>query len=1610
MSIPIGLLIGTGIFALFAARRFSGNRIPFWLVVIPLFATGIFGWWGNPWILIDHLRWVLWLPALGILACTLFVCSKEKVGTGSLGIRLLALGIAMSALLNPLKEIYDPTTQVHRTEFLWALLPTLSFGAIVAGAWISFRQRRIGVDEIDSECGRRSTLLIFLLMAVLSGGWFWTEHASRSVDHYWRNHVSKDAELVAAACGSSTYIRQLTGTRADTALPAYNSLKERLGNVVKSSNGYRFAYLMTMKEGKVVFLLDSEPRGSKDESVAGDIYTDADPLLYGAFYHPRSFVTGPYRDQWGTWISGYAPVPGNVMNGLPVYLGMDKSTADWGKSLDRVRQEKMLVVVVLALFVTGLIVINYLSGESRIRQASSEERLRLSLQGANLVSWEMDVHSQTMTIDQSGMKEWDVLELPSRLTAQEFLTLVHPDDWDVVRKAFTGFFQGTKKALEAEFRLRQTDGRFLWVISRGQITRGDDSEHRPRAAGLILDISDRKKTELELVRQRTEASRLALVAESAASAVIITSLDGQIEWVNAGFTEITGYPFDDVKGKKPGEFLQGKNTDPKVVEKIRLALTGRHGFQETLLNYHKNGTPYWVAIECQPLLNEKGEASGFMAIETDVTRRVEAEKALEDQRQRLQQINITLLALGENYEENLKLLTDLAVRVLHATHAFYARIEHEQLVILAKAGLPEDHPLRLPAAKSLYAEVIQGEVHFLTIHDPSLRGTSDPDLAGFQTYIGEGVHLAGQVVGSLSLLYQHRFEITEDLHDCLLIISQAIGKEEMLHLNRYKLDALTALEATERSRFSTLLKNIDDAVLVENTQRQITYANPAFEAMFRLSFPAIQGLSCGEVLRKAATGFLNEEGFISTIDETISLGKTSLNKIHQTLDGQHIMRDFFPIQNEGIRYGFMWRFRNITRMKKHQLLLEAIGDVGQLLLNTPLNSSNAWLALVTMLGKKIGIDRVRISRYQFAADGSFKESQVFAEWDKKVGQSFYRDINEVGKYTNTAQDQPAYWLEQFLNGRCVYELGDGISSHLLKKLGTRSFLSIPISVAGRLWGTMGFHYGMDSYPWEDEEITLLETVASLISSRLDLQHSEKALVAAVNAADAANRAKSTFLATMSHEIRTPLNAVIGVSSLLLETKLDQQQRDYAATVAGSGEILLELINDILDYSKIEAGKIDIEQRPFSISDVLIESLEILARPAAEKKIDLSYACDPSLPQLVIGDRTRIKQVLLNLVSNAVKFTQTGSVSLRAEPGGGSLIRLMVRDTGIGMDEEVQTRLFVPFMQADSSVTRKYGGTGLGLAISKRLVELMGGTISVHSTPGEGTTFTMDLPLPVGQADLKNAPAPDRFLIGKRVLIVDDNPVNRQFLRDQLHIWGMNTVEAEGGEAALALLTPHHHFALVLLDYQMPDIDGLSLARTIKSLPQGKRLPLILLSSVIERVPSDDEALFTAALTKPLRNTQLLEVISASLSVGKGKSRGLVDPIQASELRVLVAEDNQTNQKVITMMLSRFGVNPVMVENGLQALEAVKCKTFDLVLIDIQMPVMDGLQASREMRKYFGVGPRPEIVALTANAFKEDREACLAAGMDGYLVKPITLDRLRAVVEKASRHPTMGEGI
>ena len=949
-----------------------------------------------------YARWMLWAPAFLLLGISLLRLSGRHSGSTPVGRRLLLVGLGLMALLDPAQEVFGAIAKGSSPEgnvlpvanhLLWAILPTLTCVVLLAGSWISFRERRIDGLRTQLQGVWRERFLWCLFVSVLALGWFWTAYSSRHADAAARSQLVQEAQLISCVM-DPVLVSQLTGTREDVNLPAYRKLKQQLSDVVKASGSYRFAYLMAFRDGKFIFLVDNEPQGSKDESVAGDVFPDAEPELLEAFQHPHFLATGPYPDQWGVWITGYAPLANLAMNGAPVYLGIDDNAANWCANLDRIRLEKMFETLLLALFFAGFILINYLTEESALRQAASEDRLRLSLQGANLVSWELDIESQTLLIDSEVGKAGALVHLPSQLSMDEFLQHVHPEDRDQVRWVYDSFIGKSEGVIETEFQLSRADGSYSWVISRGQITHCKRWRGECSAAGLMFDISARKKTELELIQRRKEASRLALVAESTTDAVMIADACGIIEWANPGFTKITGYSWGEIQGKKLWDFLVGHGTNASVLERMESAFTHHAGFKVRLLACHKTGSPYWVDLECQPLFSDTGELTGYMAIESDVTASVEA----------------------------------------------------------------------------------------------------------------------------------------------------------------------------------------------ENT-----------------------------------------------------------------------------------------------------------------------------------------------------------------------------------------------------------------------------------------------------------------------------------LVEARNAADAANRAKSTFLATMSHEIRTPLNAVIGLSSLLLETPLESRQHDYAETIASSGKILLALIDDSLDYSKIEAGRIEIESHPFVLADLLNETLKVLSPAAGEKKIALREEIDPSLPAVIMGDRARLRQVLLNLVSNAIKFTEQGSVVIQAECTAERKLRLMVKDTGIGMNREVQERVFSPFVQADSSIARKYGGTGLGLTISRRLLELMGGVISIRSKEGEGTSFILELPLEIARAQ-EAATSLDK--------------------KDE------TALPAEG----------------------QPE----------------------------ERTSSPE--------SPPLM------------------------PLE--EIRVLVAEDNPMNQKVITMQLARLGITPVVVENGLQAIHEVKKQWFDLLLIDMQMPVMDGLEATRQLIEYFHGEKRPSLIALTAIDLKE----------------------------------------
>ncbi len=816
-------------------------------------------------------------------------------------------------------------------------------------------------------------------------------------------------------------------------------------------------------------------------------------------------------------------------------------------------------------------------------------------------------------------------------------------------------------------------------------------------AGVLLSLATSRSRALVLAREMTsslraaeaEARKLAMVAARTSNAVIICDAQGRIEWTNEGFTRISGYDLEEVRGRRPDSFLQGPLTDPEVVQTMRRGIVSREGFSVEVINYSKTGKSYWLHIEVQPLHAPDGTLSGFMAIETDISERKAAEQKLQANEQRL--VALTTNAPG---------------------------------------------------------------VFFQFVVTPDGRRSFPMLSEGFRELFG---HAPDGIPDRPRLL-------------------------------------LASVEKKHRRR------------VWAGVERAIAEAAPWMD-----SFP-----------------ILRDDGMLRWV----------------------AARSSVFVQKDGTR---------------------------------------VWFGMLT-------------------------------------------DISELQAARQAAED---------LNAK-------------------------------------------------------LEAAA------------ESARQAAIRAEEA-NVSKSRFLAVMSHEIRTPMNGVIGMTSLLLDTPLTGEQKEYAEIIRVSGETLLSLINDILDFSKIESGRMDFENEVFSVSECVESTLDLLSPQAARKGLDLLYEIGDGVPRQVRGDITRVRQILVNLVGNALKFTEQGevevSVQVSQEKNAGKELVFSVRDTGIGISPEAQEKLFQSFVQADSSTTRKYGGTGLGLAISKRLAELMGGRMEVKSEQGRGSTFFFTLTGEWVASGPRAFPVEKSVLLdGKRLLIVDDSEHGRHLLAVCARKWNMVCDVVDGGSEALKLLRSEARYDLAILDMKMPGMDGVMLAREIRKLPSRSSLPLVLLSS-IGRGP-DDPTLFAASLTKPVKPAQLFEVLGGVLGGNFSSPEKSPAPASAEQTvrhseKILLAEDNSVNQKVVLHMLARIGCRADVVANGLEVLDAMDRLKYDIVLMDVHMPEMDGLEATRRIRASFPAGTRrPWIVALTANAMEGDRQVCEEAGMDDYLSKPIKRELLEAVLSRA----------
>jgi PAS domain S-box-containing protein len=789
--------------------------------------------------------------------------------------------------------------------------------------------------------------------------------------------------------------------------------------------------------------------------------------------------------------------------------------------------------------------------------------------------------------------------------------------------------------------------------------------------------------------------------------------------------------------------------------------------------------------------------------------------------------------------------------------------------------------------------------------------------------------------------------------------------------------------AHERDLLHTLMDNVPDAIYFKDLQSRFLRVNRSLAQRFGLSDPA-------EAIGKTDFDFFTEEHARQAYldeQEVIRTGQPVVAREEKEVwsDGRVSWASTtkMPLRNgDGLIVGTFGVSRDITNRKQTEADLRQAKELAE--------SSQQRTRLI--------VDSA------YDAYVAMNSGGCIIDWNRQAELTFGWSRAEVlGRLLHEIIIPPAYraahvhGLEHFLQTGEGPVLQRRIEVPALRRDGSEFLVELTISP---------IRYGPE---W---------VFSAFLHDITERKQAEEELRKARDAAEAASQAKSEFLANMSHEIRTPMNAIIGMSELLLDTPLNIEQRDYLETVKKSADALLSVINDILDFSKIEAGKLELENFPFDLRDSIGDMLNTLALRAHQKGLEVACHITPDVPDVVIGDPARLRQVLINLVGNAIKFTEKGEVVVdvqmqEATRGGPHpepcLLHFSVRDTGIGIPADKQSLIFGAFVQVDGSTTRRYGGTGLGLAISSRLVQRMGGRIWVESVPRQGSTFHFTARFAVHGAALArpSRPEPER-LRGLSVLVVDDNATNRFILVETLGQWQMRpTAVANAADALTALEQAQRAgepFSLVLLDAHMPEVDGFSLAERIRAHPDLAGATVMMLSSAGQPVDAArcQKLGLAAYLTKPIKQADLYRAILAALGTATVAPVATPPPpARASRaLRLLLAEDNPVNQKLAVRLLEKRGHSVIVAGNGVEALKAIEQQAFDLMLMDVQMPVMDGFETTAAIRaRERGSGSHLPIIAMTAYAMKGDRERCLEAGMDGYVSKPIQPGELWQTIEQ-----------
>lgn len=998
----------------------------------------------------------------------------------------------------------------------------------------------------------------------------------------------------------------------------------------------------------------------------------------------------------------------------------------------------------------------------------------------------------------------------------------------------------------------------LHVLQTQKIATGDLQR---LTAKLQSQRATLRETNARLTAQQAEHRKLALIAARTDNAVVLTDAQGLIEWVNEGFVRLTGYTLEEVRGRKPGTLLQGPDTDPDTVRFIRQQLTKGEGFSVELLNYGKHGQKYWLAIEVQPIRDESGRITNFMAIESNITQR-----KLADRRLAVQYSVSRTLTQSDTIEAAMpRILEALCENLGWQLGALWTLTPGGHQLSCAATW---HHP--------------QSDVASFLLQTLTIR---------FRANIG----LPGRIWASGEPLWIR--DVTCDTN----FSRSAAAAQDQLH-----------------GAFGFPIQ-----------------ANGAFWGVFEFFSRRIEEPD-GDLLRM----------FSATAGQI----------------GQFIVRK----QAE-------------AALREANTLQRAIlAGAGYAIIST------------TPAGTIVTFNRAAEQMLGYRAE-------------ELVGRStpaVFHDLEEVARR--------AAELTQELGREVPVGFEAFVAKARLGKQDEREWTYV-CKNGSRFPVILSVTALFD----EKNEVTGFLGVAADITER---KRDALELLQAKEAAESANRAKSEFLATMSHELRTPINGIIGTTEVLTDTLLEENQRENLRVIRHSGEALLAIIDDVLDFSKIEAGMLEMESIPFDLLTCLQEVFDIVSSKAAQKELDLICRVDAAVPTQLLGDITRLRQILLNLIGNAIKFTERGEIVVQVEVDtthgpveNAPAVPLLfsVRDTGVGISPEKQGRLFQPFTQADSSNARHFGGTGLGLSISRRLVELMGGRIWLESQLGEGSKFCFSMVLPTSEPKGR-APwlEPQPPLAGKKILLVEDNLTFQAMFQELGQRWNLFGVSAVTAQQALDALAHGASPDVVILDEQMPGANLPLLVERIKQPKAGKRPKLVLLTSRrTARETSPAAALNeTFRLSKPIWPQQFLEALLRAVNSESAVPAPLASSHDATlgarmPLRILLADDNKINQDVGLGLLRRLGFKADVVGNGVEALKALETQRYDLLLLDLQMPEMDGYETMRQIVAKWPEEERPVVMAMTASVLARDRERCRLAGMNDFLVKPVRTNNLQALITK-----------